>query len=235
MRTGIIYRAASPSGKFYIGQTIMKLERRKYLHFFNENEDNTKFHKALRKYKKEDWKWEALSENIPERYLNELEVFLIWLHDSYKTGYNSTIGGDENPMKNPETRKKISKANKGKKRTEEMNRKNSESHLGEKNHFFGKHHNEETKEKISQSRKIYIGNKNPFFGKHHSEETRNKIAFKNSKITYKITKPAGSTEIIKNLKKYCRENNLIPSCMHRVGRKEAKHHKGYLVEKIDGK
>ena len=53
-----------------------------------------------------------------------------------------------------------------------------------KNHpFFGKHHSEETKRKMSEAQKgesnpMYgrAGNKNPFFGKHHSEESRKKIS-----------------------------------------------------------
>lgn len=40
--------------------------------------------------------------------------------------------------------------NKGIPQTEEAKKKNSEAHKGEKNHFYGKHHTEETKALISQ-------------------------------------------------------------------------------------
>ena len=45
---------------------------------------------------------------------------------------------------------------------------------GEDSYWYGKHHTEETKRKISESRKEmdYSGEKNSFYGKHHTEETR---------------------------------------------------------------
>ena len=82
-----------------------------------------------------------------------------------------------------ETRKKISSAqkgmpawNKGKKMSEEFCRKNSESHKGEKNSFYGRHHTDEAKERMSAARKgKHLGKDNPFYGKTHSEEFRKKI------------------------------------------------------------
>ena len=56
--------------------------------------------------------------------------------------------------------------NKGKKMSEELCRKNSESHKG-------KHASDETRRKMSAMRK---GEKHPMYGKHHSEETRNKMS-----------------------------------------------------------
>jgi len=48
--------------------------------------------------------------------------------------------------------------------------------FGEKNHNYGKHHSEETKEKMSESRKgIYVGEKAPMYGKKFSEEHKRKI------------------------------------------------------------
>ena len=52
-----------------------------------------------------------------------------------------------------ETKKKMSKAKKGK-------------YLGENNSFYGKHHSEESKKKMSEAKK----------GKHHSIESRRKIS-----------------------------------------------------------
>ena len=50
----------------------------------------------------------------------------------------------------------------------------STSLSGEDSYWYGKHHTEETKRKISESRKEmdYSGEKNSFYGKHHTEETR---------------------------------------------------------------
>jgi len=48
---------------------------------------------------------------------------------------------------------------------------------GQKNGMYGKHHSEETKLKISDSKKgKNSGPKNHFFGKTHTEETRQKIS-----------------------------------------------------------
>jgi hypothetical protein len=61
--------------------------------------------------------------------------------------------------------------------TEESKRKMSESHKGENNHFYGKSHSQETKDKISDlKRGKYIGNENHMFGKNHSQETKDKIS-----------------------------------------------------------
>ena len=51
-----------------------------------------------------------------------------------------------------ETKQKISESKKGKKLSEEHIRKISESKKGEKNHMYGKHHSEETRNKISNTR-----------------------------------------------------------------------------------
>jgi hypothetical protein len=45
----------------------------------------------------------------------------------------------------------------------------SEKFSGENNPFYGKHHSEETKKKISESRKgKLIGKNHPMYGKNHS-------------------------------------------------------------------
>jgi hypothetical protein len=48
--------------------------------------------------------------------------------------------------------------------------------FGELNHFYGKHHTEETKKNWSKQRRgKNTGNSNPFYGKHHTEETKKKL------------------------------------------------------------
>ena len=61
----------------------------------------------------------------------------------------------------------------GLKHTEETKKKMSESRKGENHPLYGKHHTEETKKKISESLK---GNKNPNYGKPLSEETKKKLS-----------------------------------------------------------
>lgn len=55
-----------------------------------------------------------------------------------------------------------------------------EAVLGEKNGFYGKHHTEETKKKMSEKAKLRTGERNSFYGKHHTEESRMKMSAKQS-------------------------------------------------------
>ena len=104
---------------------------------------------------------------------------------TYKTqeddfGYNIKAGGN-NFKHSEETKRKIGEANKialkGHYWSEEQKQLMSEKFSGEHNPFFGKHHSEETKQKISQSRKgKCAGEEHHFYGKHHSEESLEKIS-----------------------------------------------------------
>lgn len=83
--------------------------------------------------------------------------------------YNVTLGGEGTygckPIFTKEWKQKLSDA------------KSGDKFIGEKNSFYGKHHSDETKAKLSIARKgKKIGNQNPFYGKHHTDEVKQKIA-----------------------------------------------------------
>lgn len=61
----------------------------------------------------------------------------------------------------------------GKHHNEETKRKLSEALSGERHPNFGKHLSEETRGKISEAQKGERGN---MYGKHHSEETKRKMS-----------------------------------------------------------
>lgn len=214
MRTGTIYKATNiKNNKPYVGQTLKSNPYERIIQHSNRYAVvDTKFYRGIKKYGWDSFQWEIVQNNIPEKYLGEIEQFYIFLFDAFNNGYNSTIGGEDNPMNYQECRNKI-----------------REKAKGEGNPFYGKHHSEKTKKIIADKG---TGNSNPFYGKHHTKETKLKTADANSKW-YKITKPNGDVEIIKNLNKYCRDNNLSQSGMANVSIGNQSHHRKYKCEKYN--
>lgn len=91
---GIIYKVTNKvNGKSYIGQTRYTLEFRWRQHIHKK--DNSYFHNAIRKYGQENFILEILEE-CPVSILNEREIFYIAKYNTFKEGYNLTIGGDGN-------------------------------------------------------------------------------------------------------------------------------------------
>jgi hypothetical protein len=81
----------------------------------------------------------------------------------------------------------------------------------------GKKHSNKTKEKISE------GNK----GKTMDQETRDKISNTLCKTTYKLISPFGEKIVIKNITRFCKENNLPLSSLKRVISGKKEHYKGW--------
>ena len=149
MRKGIIYvyfnRAKYEKEgveKYYVGQTIETMERRagkdgKGYGIFDET-CNSKFARSIRK-----WGWNAFEgrvlEEVDEEDLNELEKFYIECFDSYKNGYNTTLGGEGIRGHNPYSNKTEEEIEKIKKKMSKSQNKRFE--------------NEEEKEKLSKAQK----------------------------------------------------------------------------------
>ncbi|KKL12636.1 hypothetical protein LCGC14_2533800, partial [marine sediment metagenome] len=188
-RTGIIYKVISPSGKVYIGKTVMSLANRKYYHIRSATKlmIDTKFCRAIRKYGAE-LVWEIIYDGITCSEINNLEIQIISKYNSYKVGYNSTKGGDGTVGLYPslETRKKMSEAHKGFRHSDDAKRKisvaNKNKHVGEETRLklslAAKKrdkwtHSRETKNKMSLSVR---GRNNHMFGKHHSQETKDRMS-----------------------------------------------------------
>lgn len=99
----VIYKATSLlTGKHYIGLTTETLRERRTKHLSSaRNMSNTHFHKAIRKYGEDNFKWEVIEEfsDIVDKenameILSEKEKYWIKYYDSFKNGYNSTEGGE---------------------------------------------------------------------------------------------------------------------------------------------
>jgi hypothetical protein len=141
----------------------------------------------------------------------------------------------------------------GKSHSEETISKISKSKIGKLSNRKGETHNDLSKQKMSEKGKERIGEKNPMFGKKHKEESIEKMRtnriqlfgeknpnygrkYKESEKTFdtwEITDINGNTLIIDNLTKYCRENQLNPTCMRDVFYGRMKKHKQWVkVNKI---
>lgn len=143
--------------------------------------------KMIYKKRPETLKEVYLKTCYSQEELDECEKYYIKLFNTlYPNGYNLTEGGNGG-VPSEETRRKLSELKKG-------------LLSGEKNPMFGKHHSEETKQKIGgvhkgkhiseeQKKKLSIALKGRIMsdehkkkigeahkGKHHSEETRKKIS-----------------------------------------------------------
>jgi len=89
-----IYLVKSPSGKKYIGLT-KNLINRKIDHLYRaKNGSSLQFHQAIRKYSKENMKWEILKKVNTLKEAKIVERKFIKELDTYKNGYNMTLGGD---------------------------------------------------------------------------------------------------------------------------------------------
>lgn len=164
---GIIYKIESPSGKIYIGKTInLKNRMNDYKNLSCKNQP--RLYNSFLKYGFDEHIIEILVEGIDdEDELNYAEQYFIEEYDSFDTewGLNLTSGGEGGNL-SEETKRKIGLANKGKIRTEERKRKQSEAIKGEKNPMFDKKHSIESKKKMSEAKLGKInGELNPMYGK----------------------------------------------------------------------
>lgn len=92
---GIIYCAYNKvNQKRYIGQTIQLLGQRKNGHYSNDKD--IYFHRALHKYKKEDWEWSVIDTANSKEELDEKEKYWIAFYECCNPdkGYNILEGGN---------------------------------------------------------------------------------------------------------------------------------------------
>ena len=91
---GVIYIIENNiNQKVYIGQTIQNIKNRFQTHCrMLKKRRNMRITIAINKYGKENFSIRILEE-CDFSNLNEREIFYISKYDSYKNGYNSTLGG----------------------------------------------------------------------------------------------------------------------------------------------
>ena len=156
-KSGIYKFTNKINGKSYIGSSI-NLTKRFYKYFnisyISTVKNDLTISRALIKYGYSNFSLEILEYCSVEVLLEREQYYF----DIYKPDYNIELvaGSSIGIVRSKETKNKISQSLKGK-------------YVGEKNHWFGKTHSDETKNLMSQNR---IGNKNPFYGKFHSSNTK---------------------------------------------------------------
>ena len=156
MNNYTVYKHIFPNKKVYIGITCRKAS---YRWGNGKNyKSSRKMYNAINKYKWENIEHIILFENLSKEEAEQKEIELIKFYNSnnQKYGYNICSGGNGTPNHTVsiETRLKMSKANKGKKRyimTDEIRLKMSLSKKGEKNPNYGRKISEEHKNKLTKS------------------------------------------------------------------------------------
>lgn len=209
MIEGVIYKYTAPNGKCYIGQTTNGKIRREQWNTANYPYAGVKINRARKKYGIHNFRYEVLERNtytskkVATEELNRLEIYYIGLYNSYKNGYNCTIGGEATSgYYCDETRKeKIRKAAKGRKCSQQTREKLSKSLKGRK-------FTEEHRDKISKSLK---GRKVPWTVKMvNSEEYRN-----NLKKVIQLTLDGKFIKEYSSAIEAAKENNFNSSAIYR--------------------
>lgn len=166
-----IYKITSPSGSIYVGQSEDIYKRTMKYKSLNCKKQQ-KLYNSLKKYGFINHQFEIIKE-CSKSELNKWETHYVDFFDCYNTdwGLNLKPGGGNNvKMSELETKQKISNAKKGinfnPPISEETRKKLSARRKGNKNHFFGKKHSEETKNKLREAN----------IGKKKSQETKDKIS-----------------------------------------------------------
>jgi len=209
---GVVYRYISPSGKSYIGQT--KDEHKRRLCFRpTKYYSGSKFDNAIKKYGVDSFTYEVLYSNEYSSFeeatsdLNEKERYYIAKYDSYRNGYNMTLGGEgvrgfrlEGESKermiihlkehylahpNPFQGKKHSES------TRKLLSELAKNRTGERAAMYGKHLSERQKAILRECAKKRKGSLNSFYNMRHSEETKRRVSEANSKPVIQLDAVTG--------------------------------------------
>lgn len=257
--SGIYVIRNKQNGKVYIGSSknIRSRVNSHYSALKRGAHCNRHLQGAWDEYGEQSFEDEIL-EICPEPELLQREQYWITAMNvtDQQVGYNLSKDTTA-PMRglafSAETKAKISKANKGKKRTPEFSARMSATHKGyvptdearlnmsiaNKKRGLGHIHrladlNRGVKRgpngrKMSDElkEKIRAAASQP-----KSEEYKQMMSERNS-LTYEVTSPDGEIMIVKGIVRFSREHGLTPSMMHAVARGERTHHKLWKCRKVE--
>jgi group I intron endonuclease len=182
------------NNKVYVGYTN-NIKNRYSQHKSKYNKANNKFYNAIKKYGWENFEFEIIYQSLDSYYcLSVMEPYFISEYNSYKKGYNSSLGGDSLPesKKSNSSKQKMSKSRNGRfsakdkfGNTYQIRKDDPRFLSGE---LVGINKNispsQETLQKLS---KVRMGNKNRL-GIKHSEEIKKIISERTSQALKGVPK-----------------------------------------------
>lgn len=217
-RTPGVYRiTCTANNKIYIGSTS-NLRKRQHDHFADMRRgahSNRHMQSAWNKYGEQSFCFEVLEYVMPWSRVDREQYWLDSLKPyDHAIGFNVAIRARGDKL-SAEHRANISRSNMGHVVTAESRAKMSAAKKGKMPSLAAR-------EKAWASARGHIV----------SRETRAMLAEKRSIITWLITMPNGHTITIKNLKQFCRDNDLSFSHMGAVAKGKRRHHKGWKCQKV---
>lgn len=200
------------NGKKYVGQTVRPFEDR----FSEHRRKDSLLSRAFKKYGIENFDHEIIDTASDVNELNEKEIF--WtkqLNSKFPNGYNLCDGGDNTKgyRHSEEAKQKMS-----------TTKKRLGSMKGEKNHFHGKKHSEETKAHL---RSLWTSGKRTI-----TPEWRAKIEA--NRYTVKV-RNIDTGEVFNSIKEAADKYNINRTHITRVCRGRRKRTGGYRWEYLDNK
>lgn len=226
MNSGIYQIKNIINNKIYIGRAINVFDRLKkhYSDLIQNKHFNEHLQRSFNKYKSNNFEYSIICA-VPTEQLDLAEKSSIYMFTSIddRFGFNKTTGGEGGYNRSEETKQKISKSHTGKSLSEEHKKKISISG------------------KIAQNRPEVLaklkcrnrGSNNPMFGK--PPPNKGKPMSEEHKLAHsrnwKIIRPDGTVEIVRNLNQYCKDNNLDSGNMSKIASGKQKCYKGYKIKK----
>lgn len=165
----IVYRHTSPNGKVYIGITSRGIKR--WSSKDNSYKNNPHFRTAIKKYGWKRFKHEILYSNLNKISAITIEIDLIYYYKSINNCYNITDGGEG--CLGCHT----------KRHSKEFKLALSQRSSGENNYFYGK---------------SFKGELHPMYGKHHTEESKTKMSNSKNSMKKQVGQYTIDGELIKS-------------------------------------
>ena len=141
-----IYKITNPSGKIYIGQSVNIKKRWNQYQNIQKTGMGRHIYNSLKKYSPKNHIFEIIEECLIEQ-LNEREIYWIDFYNSLNEGMNLNNGGGSNGKHTEETKNIIRLKATGRKLSQEVKQKISQSKMGNK-YNLGRIHSEEVKQSL---------------------------------------------------------------------------------------